>query len=73
MGRTQSSVLGLVDRGSVLLVVYVAFSEGMTRGIWHQLDAANLATLLLADAALLAAGTERDHADKQSAAVFPGR
>ena len=30
----------LVDRGSILLVVYVAFSEGMTHGIWHQLDAA---------------------------------
>jgi sodium/bile acid cotransporter 7 len=48
-------LLGLVDRGSVLLVVYVAFSDGVSQGIWHQLDAANLATLLLVDAALLTA------------------
>jgi sodium/bile acid cotransporter 7 len=48
-------LLGLVDRGSVLLVVYVAFSDGVTKGIWHQLDAANLGILLLVNAALLAA------------------
>jgi sodium/bile acid cotransporter 7 len=48
-------LLGLVDRGSILLVVYVAFSEGVTQGIWHQLDAATLGTLMLVDAALLAA------------------
>ena len=45
----------LVDRGSILLVVYVAFSEGMTHGIWHQLDARQLATLALLDAVLLGA------------------
>jgi sodium/bile acid cotransporter 7 len=49
------TLLGLVDRGSILLVVYVAFSEGVTHGMWHQLDAANFGTLLLVDAALLAA------------------
>jgi sodium/bile acid cotransporter 7 len=48
-------LLGLVDRGSILLVVYVAFSDGVTQGIWHQLDAATLGVLLLVDAALLAA------------------
>ncbi len=45
----------LVDRGSILLVVYVAFSEGVTQGIWHQLDAGRFAALLLLDATLLAA------------------
>jgi sodium/bile acid cotransporter 7 len=48
-------VLGFVDRGSILLVVYVAFSEGVTQGIWHQVDAASLGSLLAIDAALLAA------------------
>jgi sodium/bile acid cotransporter 7 len=48
-------LLGLVDRGSILLVVYVAFSDGVTQGIWHQLDATSLGTLLLVDAGLLAA------------------
>jgi sodium/bile acid cotransporter 7 len=51
----NKTLLGLVDRGSILLVVYAAFSEGVTHGIWHQLDAAQLVTLLLADAALLGA------------------
>ncbi len=49
------SLLGLVDRGSILLVVYVAFSDGVNQGIWHQLDLASFGTLLLVDAALLAA------------------
>ncbi|MGI5438926.1 bile acid:sodium symporter family protein [Streptomyces shenzhenensis] len=48
-------VLGLVDRGSILLVVYAAFSEGMVQGIWHQVSPARLAGLLVVEAALLAA------------------
>ena len=51
----NKTLLGLVDRGSILLVVYAAFSEGVTHGIWHQLDVSRLATLLLLDAVLLAA------------------
>ena len=51
----RKQVLGLVDRGSILLVVYVAFSEGVTQGIWHQLDLGGLASLLAVDAGLLAA------------------
>jgi solute carrier family 10 (sodium/bile acid cotransporter), member 7 len=47
-------LVGMVDRGSILLVVYVAFSEGVTQGIWHQLDLPLLTTLLAVDAALLA-------------------
>jgi sodium/bile acid cotransporter 7 len=49
------SLTSLVDRGSILLVVYVAFSEGVTHGIWDQLDVRHFATLLLVDALLLAA------------------
>jgi len=48
-------VLGFVDRGSILLVVYAAFSEGMVAGIWHSLDLAMLARLFVVNAALLAA------------------
>jgi sodium/bile acid cotransporter 7 len=48
-------VLSLVDRGSILLVVYTAFSEGMVAGIWHSLDVATLARLFVVDATLLAA------------------
>ena len=45
---------GLVDRGSILLIVYTAFSEGASQGIWHQIDAHGMGVLLLLDAALLA-------------------
>lgn len=48
-------VLSLVDRGSILLVVYAAFSDGVTHGIWHQVDALQLLILLAVDAALLVA------------------
>jgi solute carrier family 10 (sodium/bile acid cotransporter), member 7 len=53
--QRNRKLLGMVDRGSILLVVYTAFSEGVTQGIWHQLDLADLLRLLAADAALLAA------------------
>ncbi|WP_031080929.1 bile acid:sodium symporter family protein [Streptomyces sp. NRRL WC-3549] len=48
-------VLGYVDRGSILLVVYTAFSEGMVAGIWHQVTPLRLGGLLAAEAVLLAA------------------
>lgn len=47
-------ILGLVDRGSILLVVYVAFSEGMVRGIWSQVSPLRLAGLLGVEAVMLA-------------------
>ncbi|HET9380433.1 MAG TPA: bile acid:sodium symporter family protein [Streptomyces sp.] len=47
-------VLGLVDRGSILLVVYSAFSAGMVQGIWHRVSPARLAALLAVEAVLLA-------------------
>jgi sodium/bile acid cotransporter 7 len=50
----HKKVLGLVDRGSILLVVYTAFSEGMVRGIWHQVSVVRLAGLLGVEAVLLA-------------------
>ncbi|HUN42466.1 MAG TPA: bile acid:sodium symporter family protein [Acetobacteraceae bacterium] len=52
-GRNKT-LLGLVDRGSILLVVYAAFSEGVTHGIWHQLDLSLFGILMLLNAALLA-------------------
>ncbi len=50
----HKKVLGLVDRGSILLVVYTAFSEGMVRGIWHQVTAVRLLALLGLEIVLLA-------------------
>jgi solute carrier family 10 (sodium/bile acid cotransporter), member 7 len=54
VGRHRK-VLGRVDRSSILLVVYAAFSEGMARGIWHQVTVARLAALVCVEAVLLAA------------------
>ncbi|SDN23315.1 bile acid:sodium symporter family protein [Streptomyces wuyuanensis] len=47
-------LLGVVDRGSILLVVYTAFSRGMVAGIWHQVTPVRLGALLLVEAVLLA-------------------
>jgi len=43
----------VVDRGSILVVVYAAFSAGMVAGIWHQLSITSLAAILGVDAAVL--------------------
>ncbi|WP_078893530.1 bile acid:sodium symporter family protein [Streptomyces sp. CT34] len=48
-------VLGRVDRGSILLVVYAAFSAGMVQGIWHQVSPLRLLCLVGVEAVLLAA------------------
>jgi sodium/bile acid cotransporter 7 len=48
------AALGFVDRGSILLVVYLAFSEAVDHGLWHVLGLADLVKLLLVCAALLA-------------------
>ena len=45
---------GVVDRGSVLLVVYSAFSAGVVGGIWHQISLAQFAAVLAVDGAILA-------------------
>ncbi len=46
--------LGLLDRGAILLVVYTAFSRGMTEGIWQQITPVRLLALLGVAATLLA-------------------
>ena len=46
-------VLAITDRGSILLVVYGAFSEAVVRGIWQQIPPALLILLLLVMAVLL--------------------
>jgi sodium/bile acid cotransporter 7 len=49
----HKQVLGYVDRGSILLVVYGAFSEGVVAGIWSRLTIPSLLLLFLANAAIL--------------------
>jgi sodium/bile acid cotransporter 7 len=51
----NSAPLKVFDRGSILLVVYTAFSAGMVEGIWHRLDVTHLVALVAVCCVLLAA------------------
>ncbi|WP_030667101.1 bile acid:sodium symporter family protein [Streptomyces rimosus] len=50
----HKKILGFVDRGSILFVVYSAFSTGVVEGIWHQVSPWRLLGLLGVEAVLLA-------------------
>lgn len=50
----HSLLTSIVDRGSVLVVVYAAFSAGMVAGIWHQLSPESIALVLLINLVVLA-------------------
>jgi len=52
--QKHRTLLGYLDRGSILLVVYGAFSEGVVSGIWQRLEWTNLAALALVCSILLA-------------------
>jgi sodium/bile acid cotransporter 7 len=51
----NASIVSVVDHGSILLIVYSAFSEAVGEGLWHQVSPSALAGLLVADGVLLAA------------------
>ena len=51
----HARALRSVDYGSILLIVYSAFSHGVVDGIWHQIDAAELLKVALVDVVLLGA------------------
>ncbi|PMY67045.1 MULTISPECIES: bile acid:sodium symporter family protein [Pseudomonas] len=53
VGRNKNW-LKFVDQGSILLVVYGAFSKAVNEGIWHQIPLWNLGGLVLACCVLLA-------------------
>ena len=52
--RKHRKALSFVDRGSILMVVYLAFSEAIVEGLWHQFSATALITMVIVDMALLA-------------------
>jgi sodium/bile acid cotransporter 7 len=72
--KAHRKMLGFVDRGSILLVVYTAFSAGVVAGIWHQLSVLRLVAMFGVCFVLLAValaatwvGASRlgfDHADR---------
>jgi sodium/bile acid cotransporter 7 len=46
-------VLSYVDRGSILVVVYSAFSESVVAGVWTHMAPSSLALIILLDVVLL--------------------
>ena len=51
----HAKLVQVVDRGSILLVVYTAFSSAVVEGVWSRVGALDLVRLLIICAALLAA------------------
>jgi sodium/bile acid cotransporter 7 len=49
----NKSILSVTDRGSILLIVYAAFSSSVVQGLWQRIPVATLAILALIDAVLL--------------------
>lgn len=52
--KKRASMLTLVDRGSILLVVYTAFSAAVIEGLWKQVPLSALVGLLAVCAVILA-------------------
>ena len=52
--RARKKLLMPVDRGSILMVVYLAFSEAVTEGLWHTFSLRDLAVVIGLDILLLA-------------------
>ncbi len=50
----HKQVIGYTDRGSILLVVYAAFSAAIVEGLWQKIDVGDLAVIIIAGAAILA-------------------
>ena len=52
--RARKKMLMPVDRGSILMVVYLAFSEAVIEGIWRTFTAMELGAVIVIDIVLLA-------------------
>ena len=50
----HKALVGYVDRGSILLVVYTAFSAAVAQGLWHRMPVPQLGLVLGLSGALLA-------------------
>jgi sodium/bile acid cotransporter 7 len=52
--RAKKKLLMPVDRGSILMVVYLAFSTAVVEGLWHTFSISDIAVVIVADMVLLA-------------------
>jgi sodium/bile acid cotransporter 7 len=53
--RARKKLFNPIDRGAILMVVYLAFSNAVVEGLWHTLSATDIAVVIILDAVLLAA------------------
>ncbi|RJG41440.1 bile acid:sodium symporter [Mesorhizobium sp. DCY119] len=51
--RSERKLLMPVDRGSILMVVYLAFSTAVVEGLWHMFSLCDIAVVVVADMVLL--------------------
>ncbi|MCY1232564.1 hypothetical protein D9M72_450620 [compost metagenome] len=52
--RARKGLLAPVDRGSILMVVYLAFSQAVTSGLWQTYSLADLGVLVVIEIVMLA-------------------
>jgi sodium/bile acid cotransporter 7 len=52
--RSKKKILAPVDRGSILMVVYLAFSEAVIEGLWRTFSFTDIAVVIIVDILLLA-------------------
>ncbi|KKX30468.1 bile acid:sodium symporter [Rhizobiaceae bacterium LC148] len=52
--RARKTLLAPVDRGSILMVVYLAFSAAVIEGLWHTFSLRDIAVVIAIDILLLA-------------------
>lgn len=52
--RSKKRILTPVDRGSILMVVYLAFSKAVVEGLWQTFSLRDIAVVIVLDALLLA-------------------
>ncbi|WP_018099408.1 bile acid:sodium symporter family protein [Sinorhizobium meliloti] len=52
--RSKKKLLAPIDRGSILMVVYLAFSKAVMEGLWHTFSVSDLAVVMIVDVVLLA-------------------
>ena len=60
MPGLRAAALKLVDQGSILLVVFTAFSAAVVEGLWRQLPASALLGLVVVCAVLLTLALDID-------------
>ncbi|WP_164045023.1 bile acid:sodium symporter, partial [Serratia marcescens] len=52
--RSKKKILMPVDRGSILMVVYLAFSESVNEGLWKTMSLRDLGVVIAVNIVLLA-------------------